>query len=44
MIALNNNNPDNLKNYLWNYDLFVEAHNYNLLRISNGTGAVAYST
>jgi len=44
MIPLNNNNPDNLKNYLWNYDLFVEAHNYNLLRISNGTGAVAYST
>jgi len=42
--VLNNNNPDNLKNYLWNYDLFVEAHNYNLLRISNGTGAVAYST
>jgi hypothetical protein len=44
MIPLNNNNPDNLKNYLWNYDLFIEAHNYNLLRISNGTGAVAYST
>ena len=41
---LNNNNPDNLKNYLWNYDVFIEAHNYNLLRISDGTGAVAYST
>ena len=40
----NNNNPDNLKNYLWNYDLFVEAHSYNLLRIADGTGAVAYST
>ena len=41
---LTNNNPNNLKNYLWNYDLFIEAHNYNLLRISNGTGAVAFST
>ena len=41
---LNNNNPNNLKNYLWNYDLFVEAHSYNLLRIADGTGLVAYST
>lgn len=41
---LSNNNPNNLKNYLWAYDLFVEAHNYNLLRISDGTGAEAYST
>jgi hypothetical protein len=41
---LSNNNPNNLKNYLWSYDLFVEAHNYNLLRISDGTGAEAYST
>ena len=44
MIELNNNNPDNLKNYLWNYDLFIEAHSYNLLRVADGTGAVAYST
>jgi hypothetical protein len=41
---LNNNNPNNLKNYLWYYDLFVEAHSYNLLRIADGTGLVAYST
>ena len=41
---LNNNNPNNLKNYLWAYDLFIEAHNYNLLRIADGTGAEAYST
>lgn len=41
---LSNNNPNNLKNYLWSYDLFIEAHNYNLLRISDGTGAEAYST
>jgi hypothetical protein len=41
---VNNNNPNNLKNYLWSYDLFIEAHNYNLLRIADGTGAEAYST
>jgi hypothetical protein len=41
---LNNNNPNNLKNYLWCYDLFIEAHSYNLLRIADGTGLVAYST
>jgi hypothetical protein len=41
---LNNDNPNNLKNYLWYYDLFVEAHSYNLLRIADGTGLVAYST
>ena len=44
IIEHTNINPNNLKNYLWNYDLFIEAHNYNLLRISNGTGAVAYTT
>ena len=37
-------NPDDLKNYLWRYDLFIEAHNYNLLRVVNGEGFVAYST
>jgi len=37
-------NPDELKKYLWKYDLFIEAHNYNLLRIVNGNGAIAYST
>jgi len=41
---VNNNNPNNLKNYLWAYDLFIEAYNYNLLRIADGTGAEAYST
>jgi len=44
MNKFKSNNPNNLKNYLWSYDLFVEAHNYNLLRISDGTGAEAYST
>jgi len=39
-----NANPDALKNYLWRYDLFIEAHNYNLLRVVNGEGSVAYST
>jgi hypothetical protein len=37
-------NPDELKKYLWKYDLFIEAHNYNLLRIVSGNGAIAYST
>ena len=37
-------NPDELKKYLWKYDLFIEAHNYNLLRIVGGNGAIAYST
>ena len=37
-------NPDELKKYLWKYDLFIEAHNYNLLRIVSGSGAIAYST
>jgi hypothetical protein len=44
MTDANNENPDNLKNYLWKYDLFIEAHNYNLLRIINGTGSLAYSS
>lgn len=44
MTNTNNENPDNLKNYLWKYDLFIEAHNYNLLRIINGTGSLAYSS
>jgi hypothetical protein len=39
-----NQNPDELKKYLWKYDLFIEAHNYNLLRIVSGNGAIAYST
>lgn len=37
-------NPDDLRNYLWRYDLYIEAHNYNLLRVVNGEGSVAYST
>jgi hypothetical protein len=37
-------NPDELKKYLWKYDLFIEAHNYNLLRIVSGNGSIAYST
>ena len=41
---VNNTNPDDLQNYLWRYDLMIEAHNYNLLRIVNGEGSVAFST
>ena len=44
MKTTTNKNPDELKNYLWKYDLFIEAHNYNLLRIVSGNGSVAYST
>jgi len=44
MKTTTNKNPDELKDYLWKYDLFIEAHNYNLLRIVSGNGSVAYST
>ena len=34
---------DKKKNYLWNYNLNVEAINYNILRIVSGSGAIVYS-
>lgn len=44
LITTNNQDPNDLKNYMWKYDLTIEARNYNLLRIVNGQGALAYST
>jgi len=44
LITANNQDPNDLKNYMWKYDLTIEARNYNLLRIVNGQGALAYST
>ena len=42
---LNNNNIniDKKKNYLWNYNLNVEAISYNILRIVSGSGAIVYA-
>ena len=45
-IVNNNNNSFNIdkkKNYLWNYNLNVEAINYNILRIVSGSGAIVYA-
>jgi hypothetical protein len=39
----NNINIDKKKNYLWNYNLNVEAINYNILRIVSGSGAIVYA-
>jgi len=39
----NNINIDKKRNYLWNYNLNVEAINYNILRIVSGSGAIVYS-
>jgi hypothetical protein len=39
----NNINIDKKKNYLWNYNLNVEAISYNILRIVSGSGAIVYS-
>ena len=44
LLNTNNQDPNDLKNYMWKYDLTIEARNYNLLRIVNGQGALAYST
>ena len=44
LITNNTQDPNDLKNYMWKYDLTIEARNYNLLRIVNGQGALAYST
>jgi hypothetical protein len=45
-IVNNNHNSFNIdkkKNYLWNYNLNVEAINYNILRIVSGSGAIVYA-
>ena len=44
LLTTNTQDPNDLKNYMWKYDLTIEARNYNLLRIVNGQGALAYST
>ena len=38
----NTQNPDDLKRYVWRYDVMVEAHGYNLLRISGGMGGLVF--
>jgi hypothetical protein len=43
VIDSNNINIDKKKNYLWNYNLNVEAINYNILRIVSGSGAIVYA-
>jgi hypothetical protein len=39
----NNFNIDKKKNYLWDYNLNVEAINYNIFRIVSGSGAIVYA-
>lgn len=43
--TINNNsfNIDKKKNYLWNYNLNVEAINYNILRIVSGSAGIVYA-
>jgi hypothetical protein len=38
----NTQNPEDLKRYVWRYDVMVEAHGYNLLRISGGMGGLVF--
>ena len=38
-----NNNLITENNYLWNYNLYVEAINYNILRIVSGMGDIVYA-
>ena len=38
----NSQNPEDLKRYVWRYDVMVEAHSYNLLRISGGMGGLVF--
>ena len=40
----NTQNPDDLRRYLWRYDVYVEAHSYNLLRITGGVGGLVFNT
>ena len=43
ILNTNTINIDKKKNYLWNYNLNVEAISYNILRIVSGSGAIVYA-